>query len=76
MGSWETFSSEAVLSFLGSTMFMTAITNKAIFPNVIIVENTNLVQLAETIFASDKRLRFKDIISLLLKFQFLDRSAK
>ena len=75
-GGWKTLSSEPVLYFLGSAPFMTAITNKATFPNVFIVEDTNFVHLAETIFASDKRLSFKDIILLLHKFCFLDKSAR
>ena len=55
---------------------MTVITNKASFPNGVVVEDTNLVEFALTIPTSDKIFSLQDIVFLLHKFSFLDKSAK
>ena len=55
---------------------MTVITNKASFPNGVVVEDTNLVEFALTIPTSDKVFSLQDIVLLFHKFSFLDKSAK
>ena len=55
---------------------MTVITNKASFPNGVVVEDTNLVEFALTIPTSDKIFSLQDVVFLLNKFSFLDKSAR
>ena len=55
---------------------MTVITNKASFPNGVVVEDTNLVEFALTIPTSDKIFSLQDIVFLLHKFSFLDKSGR
>ena len=55
---------------------MTVITNKASFPNGVVVEDTNLVEFALTIPTSDKIFSLQDVVFLLHKFSFLDKSGR